>query len=369
MFKTEIRHLDEVANDETNILTLPNEILENISNYLSHRESYWKLGFTCLRWHETCNKQLRSRIPIYDDYKEDMSVIARRLKKMSGCHEVTSNLRVLLFDPEAECVKDHLKIRSAMFYSIKKFDYGRYTDIKIKETTKACNKLMWLSLPECRGMSEKGLYSIASNCKELEVLTITQATKITDGEITYAAFRQLKNIRLLDFSGCTGLSDKCITILAKNCQKIKTLTLASCVRLSDVGIMGIAKNLKCLDSLDISCTKLTDLAVEYIAEAYLPLTALNLSCVTQITDMSCAILGEKMKMISTLSLQCCDKITDKSILSLAHCKTLKYLDVRSCWQITRNMLKKLPDNLTVDQDDEANSLLNFVVSTNIDALY
>merc|ERR1712150_186195 len=122
-----------------------------------------------------------------------------------------------------------------------------------------------------------------------------------------------------------------------------------------------AESLGYLESLDLEgCLKITDVTVEHLAKAFLPINTLILSYVPQITDKAIAIIGEKMKMISTLSLRSCENLTDEALSSLGSCMDLKNLDVRSCWKIPQKALDRLNDNVKAHQHDDEVSFTNFM---------
>ncbi|EKX52059.1 hypothetical protein GUITHDRAFT_133804 [Guillardia theta CCMP2712] len=245
----------------------------------------------------------------------------------------------------------------------------RLSDAGISSAVKALPRLRVLELSDCLNISICALRSISSLADTLESLSLKNSSQL-DAE-AFLQLGALKNLKRLNLSGCRGLSDTIVELIAdscgetlteldlsflpdsgfsaepvsckmtdaslsylgRKCRKLTRLVLRNVETISDEGVKELCQGCPHLLELDFSrCKCIGDEGVQAIASRCCSLTRLTLN------SAGSTILDEDSQ-VTTYS------ITDASLLALHQhsTKTLEYLDMSWCRGITDEGLGNLVD--------------------------
>ncbi|XP_051548151.1 F-box/LRR-repeat protein 20-like isoform X1 [Myxocyprinus asiaticus] len=161
------------------------------------------------------------------------------------------------------------------------------TDYSMEILCKQQNALKKLDLSACTELTSRTVLAVATELKDLHLLTLSQDWKITDKGL--AELMSLHCLRTLDLSECLHVSGVDLVKGLSSPQpraQLETLSLRNCTYIRDAVIYSLTQllgsNLKELDLT--SCVYLTDLSIRAIA-TYLPaLVVLRLGWCKEISD-------------------------------------------------------------------------------------
>ncbi|KAG0041931.1 hypothetical protein BGZ83_001089 [Gryganskiella cystojenkinii] len=105
-----------------------------------------------------------------------------------------------------------------------------------------------LKLDHARAIESETLKQVLSSCPRLEILTIPRAHRLTDaGVMQFVEANCAKSLVELDLSSCVGLTDECLTKLARGSAAVataaaRTLSLTSTIDRKGKGVAGTGDN-------------------------------------------------------------------------------------------------------------------------------
>ncbi|KAF7301819.1 Carbohydrate esterase family 9 protein [Mycena indigotica] len=142
----------------------------------------------------------------------------------------------------------------------------------------------------------------------LRVVDLSFVTGITDaaidGLVSHAP--RIQNLRL---TGCKQLSDKTLESISKLGDHLDVLLLAHVSEITDNGIVKLARSCTKLRCIDVGfCRNLTDLAVFCLAELRY-MRRLSLVRVHRVTDIAIFALAEHALDLERLNLSYCDRLS------------------------------------------------------------
>lgn len=141
-------------------------------------------------------------------------------------------------------------------------------------------------------------------------LTLKQNTMQQEGPLEFYYYHQL---RLVDFTGISTITDESIAALVQAAPKIRSLVLNKCSNITDEGILSICKLGRFLHFLHLGhCSKITDESVTKLAILCNRIRYLDMACCSEVTDKSLIELANLQKL-KRIGLVKCSKITDISI--------------------------------------------------------
>jgi hypothetical protein len=182
-----------------------------------------------------------------------------------------------------------------------------YIDIHTHTHTAAVKhlkKLRRLELSSCTRISIEAIRSLASVSGTLESLSQADSTQLIDTELSELS--TLTNLKILDLSGCRGVSDATIEAISNSCGNN-------------------------LEQINLSHTPDSGFKQE-------PL-------VCRVTDEGLATLARKCPQLQCITLRCCNTITDQGIKDLAlGCRYLRNVDLAKCKSLTDDGIIALAKN-------------------------
>ncbi|KAK6318131.1 hypothetical protein J4Q44_G00114220 [Coregonus suidteri] len=366
-----------------------------------------KCAEVCRTWKaitQTCSLWSRISFSVERDWITD-SIVEQILQKyrpfvvhlnMRGCTSLQwpsfkcisecRNLQELnlseCFNIKDEMVRMILEGCPTLLYLNLSFSY--VTNGTLRELSRSCLNLQYLSLACCRKFTDKGLQYLASGkgCHKLIHLDLSGCTQISvDGFRYIAAGCPL--LQQIVFNDMPTLSDSCVLELASKCQSLSAISLwdtphlsdsafkaiaevanltkfsvdgnsrmsdiswralcrsspgltrlhaADCPRMTDSSLksMGALKNLV---YLNIShCSRVSDMGLRYLTEgpSASKLRELNLSNCSRINDLAIMRVAQKCSKLNHLSVAYCDNLSNSGLEWLSSCSSLLSLDISGC---------------------------------------
>lgn len=207
------------------------------------------------------------------------------------------------------------------------------TDSGLETLTKSCKSLVEVNLAWCLSITDHGIWSLVQNCRQLKALKISWCNKIVG----------------VGFQGCSSalayLQVDCCAIDPVGISKILSgggleylslCNLNKCTRGHGLGAIGsgVAANLKILDLR--MCTSVTDDAIISISKGCPLLQEWNLSFCDEIGYPGWESIGLYCDDLKTLHVNKCVKLCDRGLLALGNgCKRLSVLYMTECRLVTR----------------------------------
>ena len=252
-------------------------------------------------------------------------------------------------------------------------DCRNITDDAIVEIAQQCRNLRRIKLNNCIGIKDKSVQALADyseylleidldhchqvtspaianlivSCAELRELRLNMCTQLNDSCFTGLQRDRYMNLRSLDLTGCSRITDDSVLAIVTAAPKLRTLVLAKCPNITDRGAVQIARLGKHIHFLHLGhCNQLTDRCVGFLAKYCNRLRYIDLACCTQLTDIAVMELNS-LPRLKRIGLVKCSAITPQAIYSLLHrgivqdslerihlsyCNNLQ-LDVRICMEL------------------------------------
>ena len=170
---------------------------------------------------------------------------------------------------------------------------------------------------------------ITQNIGSLQSIGMTNSllSQVNNVEI----IRNLRNIRMLDFSHCNSLYDATMVLIGTFCSNLISLSLSHCNNVKGQNLVMIIDACPYLKALSFNGTSLDDASLQQCDWKKVSLEELDISWCRNITELG---LIEVLPLISDLNyLRLCScgfghAITDRVLEVLWKHQKLKYLDVR-----------------------------------------
>ncbi|KAG2198015.1 hypothetical protein INT47_004982 [Mucor saturninus] len=222
-----------------------------------------------------------------------------------------------------------------------------------------CPRLVEVDFTNCK-INDTALEMVFNHCRDLRELRISQS-EVTNPRISDQAFldsslclkQQIKNppiyyydqLRLVDFTAITTITDQSLKVLINSAPKIKSLVLNKCSRITDEGLMSVCKLGRFLHFLHLGhCVNLTDRSITKLALYCSRIRYLDMACCINITDRSVIELANLPKL-KRIGLVKCSNITDIAISALtSHIRisnTLERIHLSHCTQLSIREISNL----------------------------
>ncbi|KAL2609192.1 hypothetical protein R1flu_027765 [Riccia fluitans] len=191
-----------------------------------------------------------------------------------------------------------------------------------------------LSFSWCRKNVSNLVQSLAPKFSKVRVCNLRRCP-VADVAIA-AIGKNLHDLRDLDLTGCTLLTDESLLALATGCTRLEKLNLSGCIGITDVGLVALAKGCSSLRQLNLcGCDNAgLDYALVALGAGCSELQYLNVGWCDRITDKGVTAVALGCPDLAVVDLCGCHFITDRSVMVLAdHCPRLRALNLYGC-QIT-----------------------------------
>uniref|UniRef100_A0A9J2P2H8 F-box domain-containing protein n=1 Tax=Ascaris lumbricoides TaxID=6252 RepID=A0A9J2P2H8_ASCLU len=194
-------------------------------------------------------------------------------------------------------------------------------DIKapvVENLAKRCGGfLKKLSLRGCENVQEAALRSFTLRCPNIEHLSLYKCKRVTDSTCDYLG-RNCHRMLWLDLENCTAITDKSLKAISEGCRQLEYLNISWCENIQDRGVQSILQGCSKLSTLICrGCEGITENVFTDMGAYCKELRALNLlGCF--IVDDTVADIAAGCRSLEYLCLSMCSQITDRSLICLAN---------------------------------------------------
>lgn len=359
---------------ELSLLSLPEELIVKIINYLPNGDALWNLSFVSqklLRLSLTSIKVIHltprdiSHLESLLRFELVRNVIkhailtkhtqsigrAQLLQVMkNSSKDGDTNILDFLGEPtekEIQIVGHHCQNIESLYL----IDCDKISDIAFTSLSKSCRKIRTLNMCNCRHLKDETFQTIAINFKGLVHLDLGNCISIKDETISEIT-SSCKNLESIDLFGCRNLTSQALKVL--NCTKLKKISLSHCYKIRDEGIFSLVTNCKLIENLDLTnCKYLTDETIFHISANCQNIKMLMLTKCDKLTLQPMAILINQSPHLVYLEIKGCLKISDDKIkrLWVKQGKDLRSLNTgRTCMEEMEKIREVVHDG-TLSKDD------------------
>ncbi|KAH6914821.1 SCF E3 ubiquitin ligase complex F-box protein grrA [Coprinopsis sp. MPI-PUGE-AT-0042] len=273
------------------------------------------------------------------------AAVAKRLQgiNLSGCNKVTDTALIALGD------------NCPLLRRVKLSGVKQITDDGVSAIVRNCPLLLEIDLHQCDLITDVAVRTIWLHSPQMREMRLSLCTKLTDlafpattvGMNPFAinndpnnlpplqVDRSYEQLRLLDLTGCSAITDEAIEGLVSHCPKIRNLVLAKCLLLTDRSVEAICSLGKHLHYLHLGhASRITDGSVKTLARSCTRIRYIDFANCTNLTDMSVFELSALPKL-RRIGLVRVTNLTDEAVYSLAERHaTLERIHLSYCDQIS-----------------------------------
>ncbi|CAB1441062.1 unnamed protein product [Pleuronectes platessa] len=192
-----------------------------------------------------------------------------------------------------------------------------------------CPSLREVVINDMPTLSDNCILALLASCRDLSAISLLDAPHLSD--IAFKAISEAATLKSFSTEGNSQLSDVSWKALCRGSQGLLRLHAAKCSRMTDTSLKFMA-TLRKLQYLDISlCSKVGDPGIKYLTEGWSAgkLRELNVSQCSLITDISVMRIADSLCKLTHLNLSYCAKLTDASLEWLRG-SSIRSLDLRGC---------------------------------------
>lgn len=225
-------------------------------------------------------------------------------------------------------------------------------DASLQAIAKYCPKLQSVTIKDCPRVTDQGIASLLSACKQLAKVRL-QALNITDFSVAVIGHYG-KAITSLVLTGLQNVSQKGFWVMgnAKGLEKVSSLNITSCRGITDLSLQAVVKGCPSLKHLGLrKCCFVSDNGFVAFAQATSSLESLQMEECHRITQVGILnALSTSSSKLKSLTLVKCMGIKDlpTEFLVSSPCESLRSLSIRSCPGVgttSLSMVGKLCPNL------------------------
>lgn len=231
-------------------------------------------------------------------------------------------------------------------------------------------KLKFLDIARCPYVTSEGILNGICKIKDCKLISLNISSLELDESVIIAIAENFKNLRILNMSNCSSVTDTSIQAIFKNLTLLSELFIKGCKSLTDAALtgMGMGKNTQSTSSPIPTRTinnseKYLRISLQSKAEREIVQDAQRKNNIRLVCEnYSEAIIGGfslvRLKSLEHLDLCGCNNITDVSLTYAFHSKALKSLYLSDCQQVTHEGLKYLAENCPCIEKLELNNCYN-----------
>uniref|UniRef100_A0A3Q2ZXM7 F-box and leucine-rich repeat protein 13 n=1 Tax=Kryptolebias marmoratus TaxID=37003 RepID=A0A3Q2ZXM7_KRYMA len=208
------------------------------------------------------------------------------------------------------------------------------TDVMVQRIIEGCPCLLYLNL-SCTLITNNTLKEISRNCVRLQYLSLAYCCRFTDKGFLYLTTgKGGRNLIHLDLSGCTQMTVNGFRYISAGCPSLRQLVINDMPTLSDSCVLALLARCCCLSSLSLlDAPHLSDVALKAIAETA-NLRAFRIEGNNQLTDIGWKALCSSSPALCSLHAAECPRMTDDGLRAVATLKNLQDLDISLCNRVS-----------------------------------
>ncbi|XP_047452803.1 dynein regulatory complex subunit 6 [Mugil cephalus] len=228
------------------------------------------------------------------------------------------------------------------------------TDTMVQRIVEGCPCLLYLNL-SCTLVTNRTLKELSRNCLSLQYLSLAYCYRFTDKGFLYLTTgKGCRNLIHLNLSGCTQMTVNGFSYISVGCPLLREIVIDDMPTLSDSCVLALLARCRCLSAISLlDASHLSDFAFKAIAEAA-RLKSFSTEGNNQLTDVSWKALCSSSPGLHRLHAAECPRMTDASLKSVATLKNLQYLDISLCTRVSDVGIQHLTEGSCVTNLQELN---------------
>ena len=300
------------------------DCLEHVFQYLDTADK-GRSAQVCRLWKETCYRK-----SVWKKVVAKISLSRMSDDVLRSIHE--RGIRKLRISEH----RNNLEWVTRRFQSLQGLDISgcQYTrdETLLKAFRKEMRDMRELNFSYCTGVTDLGVSSAVEKCPNLETLILQGCSNVHLNDATKWSLNHCKRLQTLTMAWCKQLN---ISSFRGLCDKekeesliqLKHLSLKDCDHVCDVCLTYISDHLKTLESLNISfCISVTDEGLEAVAKGLPKLTVLKLQAVDNISSNGLRHVANRCTGLKHLDIGFCDWVNDECLEKLSNGKILDTLE-------------------------------------------
>nr|XP_020469743.1 F-box/LRR-repeat protein 13 isoform X2 [Monopterus albus] len=228
------------------------------------------------------------------------------------------------------------------------------TDMLVQRIVEGCPCLLYLNLSHTL-ITNETLRELSRNCLNLQYLSLAYCYRFTDKGLLYLTTgKGCHNLIHLNLSGCTQMTVNGFKHISAMCPSLHEIVIDDMPTLSDSCVLALLARCHCLSAISLlDAPHLSDFAFKAITEVA-KLKTFSIEGNYQVSDVSWMALCGSSKGLHRLHAAECPRMTDASLKSVATLKHLKYLDISRCSRVSDVGIKYLTEGSSVTKLQELN---------------
>jgi hypothetical protein len=188
-----------------------------------------------------------------------------------------------------------------------------------------CSGLKRLNCNNCKqAVNDSSLARLAKACHKLSALHVSGCDKVTDEALRVMA--QCLPLQTVTFANCPLVSDEGLAILVQGCTELRHLDISHCRGLTTAALSSIGKS--CGGSLRVFKVagwnyKIDDGAVRAVVQSCMGLLHIDVQGGSKLTDTAIEAIAEFSANLRSLNVKDCTQVTFAGTQKLwQHCRHL-----------------------------------------------
>uniref|UniRef100_A0A060TC04 ARAD1B18898p n=1 Tax=Blastobotrys adeninivorans TaxID=409370 RepID=A0A060TC04_BLAAD len=304
------------------VLRLPPELLAIIHSFLPTKADEWAFVLTCKPWFLACADAIWYRPHIPD--KATLQLLVRTLGQPSAATFLPYGRLVRRLN--LSLVADHVD------------------DSVLINIAHACTELERLTLTGCSKVTDAGLMTIVSINPRLQSIDMSQLELVTDEAFMCIAY-SCPRLGGCYASNCKLLTDRAVMEMASRCRNLKRVKFAGCPAITDASVSLLIDQCPSLVEIDVTgCSEVSNDTVTRALQSLTQLRELRLASLLKISDDAFVRLPTDycLDRLRIVDLTGCVLVTDDSVHKLVQCAPrLRNVVLAKCVNITDNGVQAL----------------------------
>ncbi|KAF8663408.1 hypothetical protein AX16_000980 [Volvariella volvacea WC 439] len=163
------------------------------------------------------------------------------------------------------------------------------------------DQLRMLDLTACSAITDDAIEGIISHAPKIRNLVLSKCSRLTDSSVETIC--QLgRHLHYLHLGHAVNITDRSVRTLARSCTRLRYIDFANCQNLTDLSVFELALLPKLRRIGLVRVNNLTDEAIYSLAERHATLERIHLSYCDQISIIAIHFLLQKLHKLTHLSL-------------------------------------------------------------------
>ncbi|KAL1668019.1 hypothetical protein GGF50DRAFT_47383 [Schizophyllum commune] len=178
---------------------------------------------------------------------------------------------------------------------------GRNDDLPPLVINRTCEQLRMLDMTGCSDITDDAIEGIIAHAPKIRNLVLSKCSKLTDRAVENIC-KLGKHLHYLHLGHASKITDSSVRTLARSCTRLRYVDFANCVLLTDMSVFELSSLTKLRRVGLVRVNNLTDEAIFALAERHATLERIHLSYCDQLTVMAIHFLLQKLHKLTHLSL-------------------------------------------------------------------